>query len=160
MPSEPLNRHHNGGPLSDDDQRKLLNHVRAIEVLEEQEQDIRDDKKVRKELAKKDGFDTKILDAIVKRRKLGQGETRAADHLIRLYEDALEEEGMLPLEQTKVAIPTRRTLEEISRETHGQELGDAAPPTYESEKPLPSEQMMAAMLGKKAALPPAEDDQF
>jgi len=123
---------HNGGPLNEDDARKLFNHIRAIEVIEEAEQDLRDDKKVRKELAKKDGFDAKILDAIVKRRKLGLGETRAADTLIKMYEEALDDEGVLPLEQTRITQPARRTLDEISQQTHGVELGAAAPPGKET----------------------------
>lgn len=123
---------HNGGPLSEDDTRKLFNHIRAIEVIEEAEQDLRDDKKVRKELAKKDGFDPKILDVIVKRRKLGAGETRASDTLIKMWEEALDDEGVLPLEQTRITAPPRRTLDEISQQTHGVELGAAAPPGKET----------------------------
>jgi uncharacterized protein (UPF0335 family) len=37
------------------------------------------DVKARKELAKADGFDTNIVGVIVKRRKIGNGETRVAD---------------------------------------------------------------------------------
>jgi hypothetical protein len=52
---------HNGGPLNDDDARKLWNHIRALENLEEQKADINLDVKARKELAKADGFDTNIV---------------------------------------------------------------------------------------------------
>ena len=122
MPAEPPHRH-NGGPLSDDMAGKLWGHVRALEALDEQAQEIRDDQKARKELAKADGFDNNILTAIIKRRKVGQGETLAADHMVRLYEEALQDQGALPLEQTRITpAPTRKPLEQIARELHGQDL--------------------------------------
>lgn len=96
--SPPDNRH-NGGPLNDDDALKLWNHVRALESLEEQKADIQLDIKTRKELAKGDGFDTNIVGVILKRRKQGYGATAAADSLIRLYEEALEEQKSLPLSE-------------------------------------------------------------
>jgi DNA segregation ATPase FtsK/SpoIIIE-like protein len=121
---QPLHRH-NGGPLSDEDAEKLWGHIRALEVLAEQKQEVADDEKARKALAKADGFDTKVLAAIMKRRQLGEGETKAADTLIRIYEEALQEQGALPLEQSKrTAPPVRRSVEEVAQQLHGQE----APP--------------------------------
>jgi uncharacterized protein (UPF0335 family) len=76
MTAPPPPHRHNGGPLNDDDARKLWNHIRALENLEEQKADLNLDVKARKELAKADGFDTNIVLAIVKRRKQGAGETR------------------------------------------------------------------------------------
>jgi uncharacterized protein (UPF0335 family) len=119
-----MNDHHrhNGGPLSDDDARKLFDHVRACEILDEQMEEVREDRKARKALAKADGFDPNILEAIVKRRKLGQGETRVADSLIRLYEEALIEQGALPLEDSRrVEPPVRSSVEDISQRLHSQE---------------------------------------
>lgn len=114
---------HNGGGLSPDEQRKLWDHVRAMEVLNEQMEEIRADIAARKQLAKADGFDTNIVAAILKRRKAGEGETRAADNLVRMYEDGLRDQGALPLEQTKgAAPPPRKPLEEIAQELHGQPL--------------------------------------
>lgn len=110
---------HNGGGLSPEEQRKIWDHVRAIEVLEEQMDEVRLDIKMRKELVKADGFDTNIVAAIVKRRKAGEGETRAADSLIRMYEDGLREQGALPLEQTRAAAPQRSTVEVIADRLHG-----------------------------------------
>jgi uncharacterized protein (UPF0335 family) len=112
---------HNGGPLNDDDARKLWNHIRALENLEEQKADLNLDVKARKELAKADGFDTNIVLAIVKRRKQGAGETNAADTLIRLYEEALEEQGALPLEQTRTHTPQRRSTEQVAQDLHGED---------------------------------------
>lgn len=130
--AEPMHRH-NGGPLSEEDARKLWCHVRALEVLDEQMNEIREDRKVRKELAKKDSFDPNIVEAIIKRRKIGHGETRTADTLIKLYEEAMEDEGVLPLEQTRISPAPRRDLEEISQDLHGTELGEAAPPGGEDD---------------------------
>lgn len=122
MPKEPPHRH-NGGPLSDEDRRKLWDHIRALEVLDEQEQDIRDDKKARRELAKADGFDVNMIAVVLKRRKAGEGETAAADSIIRIYEEGLRDQGALPLEQTRRnPAPTRRPLEEIARDLHGVDL--------------------------------------
>ncbi len=124
MPTDPHHRH-NGGPLSDDDRRKLWDHVRALEVLEEQEAEIRLDKKARKELAKADGFDTNILAVILKRRKIGEGETMKAGEMIRIYEEGLREQGALPLERTRQpAAPPRRTVEEIAEALHGEAAPD------------------------------------
>ena len=111
---------HNGGPLSDEDARKLWDHIRALENLEEQAQDIREDVKARKELAKKDGYDPNILQVILKRRKIGAGETRQADNLIQIYEQALEEQGILPLEQSRAQAAPRRSTEEIAQQLHGE----------------------------------------
>jgi uncharacterized protein (UPF0335 family) len=126
---EPPHRH-NGGPLSDEMAEKLWGHVRALEILEEQAQDIRDDVKARKGIAKADGFDSNILAAILKRRKNGHGETLAADTLTRIYEEALQDEGVLPLEQTRITPEQRRRdVEEIGQTLHGQ----SAPPMPERE---------------------------
>lgn len=115
-------RRHNGGPLSEDDARILWDHVRAREVLDEQKAEIALDIKARKDLIKADGFDNNIVDVILKRRKTGAGMTREADNLVWLYESALEEQGALPLEQTRKAraAAERRTTEEIADDLHAQ----------------------------------------
>jgi DNA segregation ATPase FtsK/SpoIIIE-like protein len=115
---------HNGGPLSDDDGRKLWDHIRALEVLDEQAAEVRLDIKTRKELAKADGFDNNIIAAIIKRRKVGAGETKQADNLVQLYEEAIQEQGALPLEESKRAAPVRQSVEEIAEKLHQQD----APP--------------------------------
>jgi uncharacterized protein (UPF0335 family) len=112
---------HNGGPLNDDDAKKLWNHVRALENLDEQKADLNMDIKARKELAKADGFDTNVVAAILKRRKTGAGETSAADNLLQLYEEALREQGVLPLEATRTSQPARRSTEQIAQDLHGED---------------------------------------
>jgi DNA segregation ATPase FtsK/SpoIIIE-like protein len=135
MAVEPPHRH-NGGPLSDEDAEKLWGHVRALEVLGEQKAEIAEDEKARKALAKSDGFDTAILAAIIKRRKNGDGETKLADSLVRIYEEALEDQGALPLEQTKKpSQPPRSSVEEVAQRLHGQ---DAPAGLVKSEDTPPS----------------------
>lgn len=113
---------HNGGPLNDEDAEKLWGHIRALEVLEEQKAEISEDQKARKALCKSDGFDTNIVGAIIKRRKQGQGEAAAADQILRIYEQALDDQGALPLEQTKQpATKPRSSVEEVAQRLHGQE---------------------------------------
>ena len=123
MASAPVNRHHNGSGLSLEEQRKLWDHVRAREALNEAMEEVRLDIAARKELMKADGFDVNMVELIIKRRKVGEGETRKADDMVRIYEDGLREQGALPLEKTRTAAPpSRRSLDEIARELHGQEL--------------------------------------
>lgn len=129
MVAPPPPHRHNQGPLSDDDAKKLWNHVRALENLEEQKADLNLDIKARKELAKADGFDTNVVGAILKRRKAGHGETVAADTLVQLYEDALEEQGVLPLERTRTATPQRRSTEQIAEDLHGEPPPENVRPT-------------------------------
>jgi uncharacterized protein (UPF0335 family) len=134
MPKEPPHRH-NGGPLSDDMAEKLWGHIRAMEIFEEQAQDIRDDIKARKELAKADGFDPNIMAAILKRRKNGAGETMLADQMTKIYEEALVDQGALPLEQTRITpAQRRRDVEEISQTIHGE---DAPPMPERADNPQP-----------------------
>lgn len=125
MADGPVNRHHNGHGLSLEEQRKLWDHVRAREALNEQVDEIRLDIAARKELIKADGFDVNMVEAILKRRKAGEGETRKADDMIRIYEEGLREQGALPLEKTRTASPpARRSIEEIARDLHGEDLPD------------------------------------
>lgn len=147
MAKEPHHRH-NGGPLSDEMAEKLWGHVRALEIFAEQKADIGEDEKARKALAKADGIDTNILAAIIKRRKLGAGETATADQLVRIYEEALEDQGALPLEQTRITPAPRRTVEEIATETHGQdapEMPERADPPAAIEPVDDEEQYLRAV---------------
>jgi uncharacterized protein (UPF0335 family) len=119
----------NGGRLSDEEQQKLWNHIRALENLEEAKADLGLDIKARKELAKADGFDTNILGVILKRRKAGEGQTLAADNLLRMYEEALEQQGVLPLERTRSQHTTRRSTEQIANDLHGEDPPENVRPT-------------------------------
>lgn len=112
--------------LDNDQAGKLWNHVRYLEGKEEEAQDIRDDVAERKKLAKADGFDPNIIGAILKRRKLGAGQTREADNLVQMYEEAIAEAGALPREETKGPGADRRTAEEIDRHFGRDDEGDEA----------------------------------
>lgn len=117
------------GRLSTDEQQKLWNHIRALENLEEQKNDLNLDIKARKELAKADGFDTNIVAVILKRRKAGEGQTLAADNLLRLYEEALEAQGILPLERTRTQHTPRRSTEQVANDLHGEDPPENVRPT-------------------------------
>ncbi|WP_294138377.1 GapR family DNA-binding domain-containing protein [Sphingomonas sp.] len=109
--------------MSDEDANKLWNHIRAREALNEQMEEVRLDIAARKEIIKADGFDVNMVELILKRRKAGEGETAAADSIIRIYEEGLRDQGALPLEQTrKPTTPVRRPLEDIARDLHGENL--------------------------------------
>jgi DNA segregation ATPase FtsK/SpoIIIE-like protein len=135
---------HNGGPLNDEDGRKLWDHIRALEVLDEQAAEVRLDIQTRKALAKSDGFDPNIIGTIMKRRKIGAGETKQADNLVQLYEEALVEQGALPLEEGRRRAPERKTTQEIADELHGQ----AAPanPRIEAEQAERDRDLYASAL--------------
>lgn len=112
--------------LDSEQQRKLWDHVRYLENQEQAAQDIRDDVAERKKLAKSDGFDPNILAAVIKRRKLGKGQTRQADSLVRMYEQALEDAGVKPIEDARPRreADERRSLEEIDQALHGDSMID------------------------------------
>lgn len=120
----PPNRHGVGGnsSLDEEQQHKLWNHIRALEVLDGLKADIAEDIKTRKEIAKGDGFDVNIIGVVLKRRKAGEGQTSAADSLLQLYEAALREQKALPLEQTRrpPEADDRRTAGEVAEDLHGE----------------------------------------
>lgn len=134
MTDEQPPHRHNDGRLTTEDADKLWGHIRSLENLEEQKADLNLDIKARKELAKADGFDTNIVAVILKRRKLGEGQTLAADNLIRLYEQALEAQGALPLERTKAAHAQRRSTEQIAQDLHGEDAPENVRPSQQGEE--------------------------
>ncbi len=74
----------------------LHDHVLSLEQKAEAIDDARGEFNERLAMAKADGFDTNVLKAILKRRKQGDGATRAFDDLLQEYEDALAEQKRLP----------------------------------------------------------------
>lgn len=85
--------------LGDNRARALFEHIRALERLQEAIDDARGDYNERKAIVKEDGFDNNVVAAILKRRKNGEGQTMAFDEMLRDYEEAIEEQRKLPLEQ-------------------------------------------------------------
>lgn len=76
---------------------RIRSFVERVERLREEIAAINSDvSEVYKE-AKAQGFDPKILKAVIQRRAKGQQATAEFDELLRLYEDALEEASGTPL---------------------------------------------------------------
>lgn len=75
----------------------LYAHLLALEKIQEAKDDAAADYNERKKIAKEDGFDTNVLEAIKKRRKNGEGQTIAFDRLLREYEEAIEVQRDVPL---------------------------------------------------------------
>ncbi|WP_169542524.1 GapR family DNA-binding domain-containing protein [Sphingomonas baiyangensis] len=94
--------------LGDNRASALYNHIRSLERLQEAKDEAAQDFNERKKLAKEDGFDTNVIAAILKRRKNGEGQTQAFDDLLRVYEDAIEEQKSLPLD-VRVSVAVRDT---------------------------------------------------
>lgn len=70
---------------------KLYQHLLALERLQEAKDDASGDYNERKTLAKEDGFDTNVLEALKKRRKNGRGQTIAFDEMLAEYETLIEQ---------------------------------------------------------------------
>lgn len=68
----------------------LYNHILALERLDEVKRDASADFNERRALAKEDGFDTNVIASILKRRRNGDGQTKAFDELLEQYEAAIE----------------------------------------------------------------------
>lgn len=104
-------------------QELLLRDVEAIERLDEQIADLKQDRKDILARIKSNGFDTKTVGRVLKRRRMTAAEREEEDALLELYERSL---GMLsdtPLGEAAVRRLTRRPgadpaqgdLEEASR---------------------------------------------
>jgi uncharacterized protein (UPF0335 family) len=68
---------------------QLRQHVERIEACEEVKKDAAEDVKEAYAAAKGDGFDTKILRIVVKRRALERAQREEQDALVQTYEGAL-----------------------------------------------------------------------
>jgi uncharacterized protein (UPF0335 family) len=68
---------------------QLRLHVEAIEALVEEKKGIADDIKDRFAVAKSDGFDTKALAAVLRRRATERAALEEHDALVELYESHL-----------------------------------------------------------------------
>lgn len=68
---------------------QLLNHIEAIERLEDEKAGIAEDIKDRYALAKAEGFDTKTMKKIVALRKMEKHARDEADALLETYRAAL-----------------------------------------------------------------------
>lgn len=69
---------------------QLRLHVEAIEQLESEKKDIADSIKDRYALAKGEGYDTKALRLVIRRRALERAAREELDGLVETYESNLE----------------------------------------------------------------------
>lgn len=68
---------------------RLRSHVERIERLNEERAALTADTKEIYEIAKADGFDTKILRMLIRRRKMDAAERQEQDALLELYESGV-----------------------------------------------------------------------
>lgn len=76
--------------MSDSDQQLRL-HIEAIETLEEEKKGISDDIKDRYSLLKGEGFDPKVVKAIIRRRAMERAAVEEFDAVLQTYESSLGE---------------------------------------------------------------------
>ncbi len=67
----------------------LLRHIEALERLEEKKQDLAVDVKERKDMAKNEGFDIKIIDKLVKLRAMKDADRTEQEELLDTYKRAV-----------------------------------------------------------------------
>lgn len=81
------------GPLEDadsvDGSDQLKQYIERLENLDERKKEVAEDKKMVKAEAKAQGFDTKIIDAVVKLRKEDPQERQERETVIQMYWNAV-----------------------------------------------------------------------
>lgn len=75
--------------MTSDEQLKL--HVEALEELLQEKKDLSDNIKDRKALAKGEGFDVKVIDALIRRRAMERAAVEEFDAVLQTYEAAIGE---------------------------------------------------------------------
>ena len=78
------------GDLGDNSKKALKDYVERVENLESEKQALAEDIKELFANAKGEGFDTKIMRTVIKRRKLEKQERDEIDDMIKVYEDNLD----------------------------------------------------------------------
>jgi len=82
--SDPLDKQ-----IGDNTKKHLLQSVKNIEHLESEKEAINDNIKDAYSVLKSDGFDTKTLKKVIKRRKMEKEKIQEEDYLLESYEDAI-----------------------------------------------------------------------
>ena len=75
--------------IGDNTKKHLLDSIKNIEHLECEKQSIQDNIKDVYDNLKSEGFDTKTIKTIVRRRKLEKEKVQLQDELLETYEDAI-----------------------------------------------------------------------
>jgi uncharacterized protein (UPF0335 family) len=83
---------HNGGQVTDENQRKLKGYVAEIERIGAQLDELKAEQKLIFDSAKDSNFDVKAIRAIVKERRVDKAKRRAFESVMDAYRHAL---GML-----------------------------------------------------------------
>jgi len=78
------------GAIGDNAKKALKNYIDRVERLESDKQAIADDIKVVYADAKGEGFDTKIMRQVIRRRKLEREKRDEIDSLIETYEGVID----------------------------------------------------------------------
>ena len=79
------------GAITSNMKGALKDYIQRIEQIEENKKDLSEDLKEIYSIAKSEGFDTKIMRQVIKRRKMDRSDRDELDTLINIYEDAIEE---------------------------------------------------------------------
>jgi len=82
----------------------LRNYIERIEALEEDKKAIGEDLAEVYQEAKSDGYDNVVMKAVVKRRKMSDGDRLAADELLATYEANLVQQMDLPLDERSAPL--------------------------------------------------------
>lgn len=110
-------------PLTRDQAEKLYEHIRAIEDLEGDVKEIRDDITERKKLVTESlPVQKDVLDFVLKRRKHSKGELCNFDTMLQLVEEAVAE-----VEQEHADETRERIRSAAERGAHDEELDLAGP---------------------------------
>jgi len=99
---------------------RLLSFIQRIEHVQDQLDELNDDKGEIFKEAKSTGFDTNIIKAVLKRRRNGKGATEEADSLLSIYERAIENAEGSSTQSSRVSTRTR------TRDGDGRESGETA----------------------------------
>lgn len=94
----------------------LRDYIARIEELEGEKKDISEQISEVYEEAKGSGYDTKIMKAVVKRRKLTEVERKMADDLLATYEANLAEQFELPIDARRARPEDAKGFKDEVRE--------------------------------------------
>ncbi len=103
----------------------LRNYIERIESLEEAKKELTEHIADTYKDAKSEGYDTVVMKAVVKRRKMSDVERRTADELLATYEASLEEQAELPLDERFAPLKREQVRAEKSEQRLGRKVKTA-----------------------------------
>jgi uncharacterized protein (UPF0335 family) len=115
--------HHDARPLTTEEGQQLYEHIRAIEALEEEKQEIADDISERKTLCcERLPINKDVLQFVLKRRKAGRSTCGNFDSMLELVEEAIHTVE----DQRRNAGPSRDLVRSSSPDDEDDDDGDEA----------------------------------